>query len=81
MNNPTARELDLFRTDRSAWIVLAAPRIAAHIATMNNAQIDYCWPTMQFDLRKNVWKLLDDEHKARVTAVRPLDAQTTIKAA
>jgi hypothetical protein len=81
MNNPVAHELDLYRTDRAAWIALASPRIAARIAAMNDAQIDYCWPTMQFDLRKKVWKLLDDVQKARVTAVRPLDAQTANKAA
>jgi hypothetical protein len=81
MNNPTAHELDLFKTDRWAWMALAAPRIAERIATMDDAQIDYCWPTMQSDLRERVWTLLDDMQKTRIKAVRPVGTQSMVKTA
>jgi hypothetical protein len=84
VNDPTAcerNELALFQNDRPAWVALAAPRIAARIVTMDNAQIDYCWQTMLHDLRKKVWTLLDDPQKARVRAVRPIDTQSVTQAA
>jgi len=73
-------ELVLFKSNRTAWMDLSAPRIAARIAAMDDKQIDHCWQTMMKDLRKQVWLLLDEPQKARVRTIRPGDAQPTIKA-
>lgn len=64
-----AENMQLWITDRAAWIVNAAPKCAEYLAR-GRAAVEHAWPTMQRDLQLAVWPLLDDATRAIIREVR-----------
>jgi hypothetical protein len=63
-------EHHLFKTDRSAWIAIAAPRLAKRIADMTDSQLNHAWDMTGEDYKRAVWALLDATQQARVRDAR-----------
>ena len=62
-------EAELYRTDRKAWIALAAPRLATRIPGMNDALLHHACAHAGVDYLRAVYVLLDAKDKRRLAAI------------
>jgi hypothetical protein len=61
----------LYHTDRAAWLVHAAPRIADDVAKAStDAELSRRWSTLPRDLQLAAWNHLDTAMRERITRLR-----------
>jgi hypothetical protein len=64
-----AENMQLWITDRPAWIAEAAPRCAAYLASGREAVL-HGWPILARDYQLAVWPLLDEATKDTIRQTR-----------
>lgn len=63
-------ELTMYLTQRDKWIVQTAPKLAALMRTWSDDAINRTWTDIGGDYKREVWKHMDDELKARIRVLR-----------
>lgn len=63
-------EIDLYRTDRAAWIVAVSPKMAKMIEESDDPMLRYLWSMMKRDYQKTVWELLNESQRERIRKLR-----------
>lgn len=63
-------EMALYRSDRSAWLTQAAPRLAARFYHCSDADMSQRWAFLSRDYQRAVWHALDDPQRTRLQRIR-----------
>lgn len=63
------RLLDLYHSNRPAWIAEVSPTVPLVFDGKTNADLAYSWRAMGADFQKSVWRLLSAEQKTRLKRV------------
>jgi hypothetical protein len=63
-------ELDLYHSDRAAWLALVAPRMPALIDTETDAELAQGWALMSRDFQVATWAHLSEAQRERIRRLR-----------
>ena len=63
-------EIQLYATDRPAWLAIASTRYAKSIFDKSDDDIQHDWPRIPDDYKTAVWKQLDAAQRERIRKLR-----------
>ena len=69
-----SEEMNLYLTDRKAWLEYIAPRMPAIFDTNTDYELVEAWGLMSRDFQEATWKYLDEPQRDRIKRLRKVAA-------
>lgn len=69
-----SEEMNLYLTDRNAWLKLVAPRMPAVIDSETDDELRRGWELMERDFQIATWEFLNEPQRDRVKRLRKVAA-------
>ena len=65
-----SEELKLYETDRPAWIVQSAPKMAKILSESSDTTLGRMWADMKRDYQTATWQHMDTAQRERIRKLR-----------